>query len=915
MKSRFIIMSYTHVSQNARVTIHALGMFLFLLFITQQSIAQTYKIEELQKKIESSRTSSEQADLHYQLAEILFSYSFEEGLKHATQALRIAEDANYKKGKAQAFTALGNYFYYKGERKHALENYQWALALVSNSDMGDFPLRLYLRLSIFYRQQGSFDSAQLYLSKVERSLPSDEKSLLMAAFYASSGILANARSRNDMATYLLKKSIDIRSMLGDTVRLGDSWRNLGVIYTDLSMYDSADYCFEQARKLFNKTSNPEVLMLLHLSQGEANFQTGNFKQAIENYNAALDLLKKNNYRRYYAYLLYKIGELYENEGSYHTAYEYLFKSLKEFEAINAQQDRARVYSQIGWCYNYEGNYALAIENGNNALRIAHQIGDSSGIAQNKNLIGYAMLHTGKYNGALTNFQEALAIRRDLKNLWGSAYTLYNLALVKMELKDYQAGFDLLFEALELNKRIGNKGGIVFTCNELGLQFTRQRNFVKAEYYLREAQSLAREIPLPTQLVVNYKNSILLFEAKNDNRKTVQYFKLYSSLKDSLADEINSGRMATADALFQLQKKANEVLLVSKENELHQEKIKNQEAEIAFQKKIILLVIVGITILIVLVAVIYRLLRLRTRAKELLRRQFLEISEQKEEIQAQSEELKEGNDRLVHLNNELIEKNTEIEVQSEKINEANVTLEKRVAERTAQLKTAYNELETFFYKASHDFRRPLTSYLGLVEIAKISVKDPHALELFDKVKDTTIGLDKMLNKLQSISSIDYERATKEFSLSDLITNCLDKFKYAIQAKKIQVVVDNNASRVFANEYLCGIFLENLIENGIDFCTPISPILRIVTSQANENFAIIIEDNGQGIAAAIQHRIFEMYFRGNDNSRGNGLGLYIAKRAIDKLGGTISFISRLNEGTSFKVTIPSKKGHLSFEPPVG
>jgi signal transduction histidine kinase len=184
-----------------------------------------------------------------------------------------------------------------------------------------------------------------------------------------------------------------------------------------------------------------------------------------------------------------------------------------------------------------------------------------------------------------------------------------------------------------------------------------------------------------------------------------------------------------------------------------------------------------------------------------------------------------------------------------------------------------------------------------------VKDGHAINLFDKVKETTVGLDKMLTKLQAISAIDYETSGKVVAVSDLIGQSLEKFASSIEAKGIKAIVENDADKIRTSVSHCRIFLDNIIENSIDFCTPINPTLRISSNQSGDNLIIIIEDNGQGISAAIQHRIFEMYFRGNDNSRGNGLGLYIAKRAIDKLGGTISFISRLNEGTSFKITIPS------------
>jgi signal transduction histidine kinase len=868
------------------------------------ALGQTKKISFLNEAILKAATDKERADLYYQLAEASYSFDFDKGLGYAEKSLESATQINDKRSIAQALTSIGNYYYYKGDNAKSHDYYMRAVSEIGDSPIADYPARTYLRLSILFRQQSFFDSAKIYLDKAEAMLQNQEVGSLHASLYASSGILANNLARNDEALKLLKNSIKIRKFLTDTARLADTWRNIGAVYSDLSMYDSAEYCYHQADKLIEHINDPEIHMLLSLSKGETNFARGNFNESITNYLDAFDKIKANTYKRYYAYLLFKIGELYENQGAYHTAFDYLFNALREFESLNARQDMARVYSQIGWCYNYQENYPQAIENGSKSIAIASVIGDSSSIAQNKNLIGYALLRTGKYQEALTNFEAALVVRKKIKNWWGVSYTLFNMASAYNELGETKKAFDLLFESLDLNKKIGNKGGIVFTCNELGLLFAKNKNFGQAEYYLSQAGTLARKIPLPTQLIANYKNYIFLFERKKDNQQTIKYYRLYTELKDSLSNEVSSSRIAKADALFQLQKKANEILLINKENELKEEKINRQQSEIKFQQRVIIIITVSLLSLLILIITIYNLLKSRTRAKELLRKQNLEILEQKEEIQAQSEELTESNHKLTALNDELIEKNDEIEVQSEKIKEANINLEKRVDERTRQLNLAYMELETFFYRTSHDFRRPLTTYLGLVEIAKATVDDKQAIDLFEKVKETTVGLDNMLMKLQSISSIDFENQSGAFSLNELIEMCIEKYKAKIQKREIEVIHDNPDQIISANRHLISTILENIIENSVNFSTPINPFIKITTSMTDTNIVIIIEDNGQGISSAIQHKIFEMYFRGNDNSKGNGLGLYVAKRAVDKLEGKISFISRLNEGTSFKITIPSR-----------
>jgi signal transduction histidine kinase len=70
---------------------------------------------------------------------------------------------------------------------------------------------------------------------------------------------------------------------------------------------------------------------------------------------------------------------------------------------------------------------------------------------------------------------------------------------------------------------------------------------------------------------------------------------------------------------------------------------------------------------------------------------------------------------------------------------------------------------------------------------------------------------------------------------------------------------------------------------------------------------VEDNGQGIDPQFQDRIFDMYFRGNERSKGNGLGLYIVKKAVEKLNGQVTFTSVYGKGSTFSVSFPTNHNH--------
>jgi signal transduction histidine kinase len=78
--------------------------------------------------------------------------------------------------------------------------------------------------------------------------------------------------------------------------------------------------------------------------------------------------------------------------------------------------------------------------------------------------------------------------------------------------------------------------------------------------------------------------------------------------------------------------------------------------------------------------------------------------------------------------------------------------------------------------------------------------------------------------------------------------------------------------------------------------------MVTHNAQQA-SIEVTDNGIGISKENQAHIFKMFYRGSDRSKGSGIGLYIVKEAVEKLGGTIKVRSTLAVGSTFTVTIPS------------
>ena len=235
----------------------------------------------------------------------------------------------------------------------------------------------------------------------------------------------------------------------------------------------------------------------------------------------------------------------------------------------------------------------------------------------------------------------------------------------------------------------------------------------------------------------------------------------------------------------------------------------------------------------------------------------------------------------------------------------VTKHKKLEE---SLNSANRELETFFYKASHDLKGPLSSSRGLLNLAIKEVNEPESLKYFDMIYNSIDKLDNILDSLTHValikqSNINFERVNFRKIINDILTS----LKYAEEYRGVEIKLSYNTRKHFySNSKLLRTILQNLIENALKYKNgrKRKAYVAIVIVVKNGLAKITVKDNGIGIEKRFQHRIFEMFYRANEKATGSGLGLYIVKNAVEKLNGSIEFKSTRGKGTNFSISLPSQ-----------
>lgn len=239
-------------------------------------------------------------------------------------------------------------------------------------------------------------------------------------------------------------------------------------------------------------------------------------------------------------------------------------------------------------------------------------------------------------------------------------------------------------------------------------------------------------------------------------------------------------------------------------------------------------------------------------------------------------------------------------------EENLKKEKhRVDSINNELKQTNEELDRFVYSVSHDLSAPLKSIKGLATISRM--EPDLALQYIDKIDTSVDRLEEFISEV-----LDYSRTNRkqlvyeEIHIREVIEDINTKFEFLENFHKIHFTYALDQPLLISDQFLVRVSLSNLLSNSIKYQKKFEGHLAVIIIRSyNEgNFTVIeIEDNGEGIKKEYQDKLFNMFYRGTASSSGSGLGLYIAKEAIQKLNGRIVVKSTWGEGSVFSIYLPT------------
>lgn len=229
------------------------------------------------------------------------------------------------------------------------------------------------------------------------------------------------------------------------------------------------------------------------------------------------------------------------------------------------------------------------------------------------------------------------------------------------------------------------------------------------------------------------------------------------------------------------------------------------------------------------------------------------------------------------------------------------------ETLGRLEASFEQMRRFTADVSHQLRTPLTAIRSVGEVGLREHRDDAAYRtIIGSMLEESDRLASLVDRLLTLSRAEMEQTTASsevFDVRSLAYEVAAHLEVLAEEKRQSIGIEASAAaEAYADRFAVRQALINLLDNAIKF-SPAGGTIRIRLAETPSEAIVEVIDSGRGIEPAVRDRIFDRFYRGAETeSSGAGLGLSIARKAVEASGGRLTLAASGPGGSTFRISLP-------------
>ncbi len=442
--------------------------------------------------------------------------------------------------------------------------------------------------------------------------------------YYAIGNCYKANRKLDEAIINFNKAAEVYNSINDVNRMGRAKSRAGICNCFKGDLEKGLKIFEETLVIFRKSNNKIGLADTYNLMGNVYDMIGESELSEKSYLQSLKIRKEIGERSRIADLLYNLGVFYDTQDNYYKALDSYLEALQVYDSIGNKELISKVLNGLGNVYISLSDDSIAMGYYNQSLVIATELNDKETKANCLTNLGSLEGKSGNYIKAIELYKEAYVLLEELGNTRNMASNINNQAIIHKNLNNYNESINLSKQALKLAKESNDKHGKCTAGISLSNTYYLMEEYSISKKNSLIALKLAEELNSLTYQIEAYYILSNIHEKENQPGLALLYYKTYKVLEDSLFNENSIKRITGLEYKYEFDKEKQTIYLEQqKKDALQEEKLKRQTQ----QRNTF---IIGFSLVLILVFVVYKSYLQKRKANKKLIKQNTIIKKQKEE---------------------------------------------------------------------------------------------------------------------------------------------------------------------------------------------------------------------------------------------------------------------------------------------